>query len=73
MISITPAPPSELRNEREKREDEKESFSSVNPREGKANKRTQRESWENLSIQTPALKGKGVHKTLKFLAAKGWE
>ena len=73
FIKYTETSFSELRNEREKREDEKESFSSVNPRVGKANKKGTKKKLGNLSLQTIALKGKDVHKTLTFLAAKGWE
>ena len=71
--NLTESPPSKLKNESEKREDEKESFSSENPRVGKVNKKGTKKKLGNLSLQTIALKGKDVHKTLTFLAAKGWE
>ena len=72
-LTEPPLPPSELKNERERRGDEKESFSSENPRVGKVNKKGTKKKLGNLSLQTIALKGKDVHKTLTFLAAKGWE
>ena len=59
-------PPPELRNEREGAgRRKKKSFSSVNPREGKTNKRTIGKKLGKAQHSTHCPTGKNVHKTLK--------